>query len=72
MHAVYLPSPVGPGKARLEAAAPITGGGGLLTYYLAGRRVPHRARLSSAQLQRVVRQWALAVRAGQGTLRLGD
>jgi len=73
MRAVYVPGRVGPTEvAWLEAAAPAPGGGGRLTLYPARRRPPHRTRLPAAQLQRVVRQWARAARAGRGTLLLGD
>ena len=58
--------------ARLEAATPAAGGGGTRTRYPAGRGAPPRTRLPAAQPLRVVRQWAQAVRAGQGTLHLGD
>ena len=73
MHAVYVPTRVAPtGMAKLEAAAAGDWSGGTLTLSVVGRRVPHRTRLTSAQLHRVVRQWAQAVRAGEGTLQLGD
>ena len=73
MHAVYVPTQVVPtGLAKLEAAAPVTGGGGTLTCYPAGGRAPHQIRLTAEQLRRVVRQWAQAVRAGEGRLRVGD
>jgi hypothetical protein len=73
MHAVYVPTRVGPtGMAELEAAASGDWSGGTLLLSLVGRPVPHRTRLTAAQLRRVVRQWARAVRAGEGTLRLGD
>ena len=73
MHAVYVPTRVGPTRtAKLEAAAAGDWSGGTLLLSLVGRPVPHRTRLTAAQLQRVVRQWARAVRAGEGTLRLGD
>jgi hypothetical protein len=73
MRAVYVPTRVVPaGLAKLEAAAPATGGGGTLTCYPVGGRVRHQIRLTAGQLRWVVRQWARAVLAGEGRVRVGD
>jgi hypothetical protein len=73
MRAVYVPTRVVPaGVGRLEATAPATMEAGTLTLYPPGRQAPQRTRLTPAQLRGLLQQWARAVRAGEGRLRVGD